>query len=308
MYNYLKRAGDKHKEIQKLVKTYVKPGIKASEIAEFIEKNIREDPLFMTEVNHGIGFPVGISINDCCAHWTYSQQYADRIIGENDIVKIDFGIHQNGYIIDGAFTTYFNNSKIHQKLCQASQVALLNAIKMFGVDVCLGDVGEVIQETIESFEVEDNGKVYRCKPIFNLSGHKINQYIIHDKKAVPNIKIPYTARVQDNEIYAIEPFVTLDNGNTYEKKDISSHFMTSSGKLKSKKKRTKTQNYIVEKFRGLPFCDKWVDNQIDVPEIGAMVKDGFLKSYPPIYTTNGAPVAQFEKTIGIIDGKRHVFN
>ena len=86
---------------------------------------------------------------------------------------------------------------------------------MFGVDVCLGDVGEVIQETIESFEVEDNGKVYRCKPIFNLSGHKINQYIIHDKKAVPNIKIPYTARVQDNEIYAIEPFVTLDNGNTY---------------------------------------------------------------------------------------------
>ena len=61
----------------------------------------------MTKVNHGIGFPVGISINDCYAHWTYSQQYADQIIGENDIVKIDFGVHQNGYIIDGAFNLQF---------------------------------------------------------------------------------------------------------------------------------------------------------------------------------------------------------
>lgn len=308
MLNSLKTAGEKHKEIQAKVKEFVKPGIKSSEIANFIEQNIKDDPLFMTEVNNGIGFPVGISINDCCAHWTYSDNDEDRIIGENDIVKIDYGVHQNGYIIDGAFSLFFNKSPIYRTLCQASQVALIKAIKMFGVEQSLGDIGNEIQEVIESYEIEENGKTYRCKPIFNLSGHKINQFIIHDKKAVPNIRVPYYERVKDNEIYAIEPFVTLDNGNTYEDKENSSHFMISNEKIKPKKIKNNSLKLLYNKFKTLPFCDKWSPEGVSLKEINQLVKEGIVKSYPPIYTTNKAPVAQFEKTIGIIDGKKYIFN
>lgn len=47
-------------------------------------------------------------------------------------------------------------------------------IKNSGIDVRLGDIGAAIQEVMESYEVELDGKVYRVKPIKNLCGHSID--------------------------------------------------------------------------------------------------------------------------------------
>ena len=304
MLNELKKSGEKHKSIMTFLRKNVKPGFTAKQIVSNIEDMIKTDISFMTEVNNGIAFPVGISINDCCAHWTVSGQYDDKVIGENDIVKIDFGVHQNGYIIDGATTLFFNNDPVYRQLCKASQIALVTAIKEFGIDKNLGEIGEAIQEVIESYEVEKNGKIYKCKPIFNLSGHKINQFTIHDNKAVPNVKIPYNARVTDNEIYAIEPFVTLDNGSTYEYKKYSSHFMLD----KSNKFVNNNHKLLYDKFKTLPFCDKWIEKDVKYKDILTLVKKNVVKSYPPIYTTNKQPVAQFEKTVAMIDGNKYIFN
>lgn len=43
-------------------------------------------------------------------------------------------------------------------------------IKAAGIDVRLCDVGEAIQEVMESYEVELEGKTYRVKSIRNLNG------------------------------------------------------------------------------------------------------------------------------------------
>ena len=59
-------------------------------------------------------------------------------------------------------------------------------------------------------------KIKGLVPINNLCGHKIGQYTIHDGKAVPNIKIPYNKRIEEGEVYAIEPFITIEDGDTYE--------------------------------------------------------------------------------------------
>ena len=163
MIEYFQKAGEKHKEIMQIIKKEVKPGWKASEIANLIESKIKEDINFNNEVNRGIGFPVGISVNNCCAHWTYSPIRNDLIIGKDDIVKIDFGIHQNGYIVDGASTIYFNENPIYKQLCKASQLALISAIKEFTIDKCLGEIGEIIQEVVQSYEVEIDGKNKRTR-------------------------------------------------------------------------------------------------------------------------------------------------
>ena len=57
-----------------------------------------------------------------------------------------------------------------------------------GVDVRLCDIGERIQEVMESYEVELNGKTYQVRPIRNLNGHSIGQYRIHAGKTVPIVK------------------------------------------------------------------------------------------------------------------------
>ena len=60
--------------------------------------------------------------------------------------------------------------------------------KEAGIDVRLCDVGEAIQEVMESYEVELDGKTYTVKPIRNLNGHSIAPYRIHAGKTVPIVK------------------------------------------------------------------------------------------------------------------------
>ena len=60
--------------------------------------------------------------------------------------------------------------------------------KEAGIDVRLCDVGEAIQEVMESYEVELDGKTYTVKPIRNLNGHSIAPYRIHASKSVPSVK------------------------------------------------------------------------------------------------------------------------
>ena len=45
-----------------------------------------------------------------------------------------------------------------------------------GIDVQLCDIGEAIQEVMESYEVELDGKTYQVKSIRNLNGHSISPY------------------------------------------------------------------------------------------------------------------------------------
>ena len=64
----------------------------------------------------------------------------------------------------------------------------VSGIREAGIDVRLCDIGEAIQEVMESYEVELDGKTYQVKAIRNLNGHSIGPYRIHAGKTVPIIK------------------------------------------------------------------------------------------------------------------------
>ena len=91
------------------------------------------------------------------------------MLGYDDVMKIDFGTQINGRIIDCAWTVAFNPK--YDKLLEAVKDATNTGIKASGIDVRLCDVGEAVQEVMESYEVEFDGKTYpvkvRCKIMFN---------------------------------------------------------------------------------------------------------------------------------------------
>ena len=49
-------------------------------------------------------------------------------------------------------------------------------------------MGEQIQEVMESFEVELDGRTHQVKAIRNLNGHSVGPYRIHAGKTVPIVK------------------------------------------------------------------------------------------------------------------------
>lgn len=75
------------------------------------------------------------------------------------MLKVDFGTHVNGKIVDSAFTMCWNPE--FQPLLDAAKAATDMGVKMAGIDVHLCDIGEAIQEVMESYEVTINKKTYR---------------------------------------------------------------------------------------------------------------------------------------------------
>uniref|UniRef100_A0A452E8R5 Peptidase M24 domain-containing protein n=1 Tax=Capra hircus TaxID=9925 RepID=A0A452E8R5_CAPHI len=109
-------------------------------------------------LNAGLAFPTGCSLNNCAAHYTPNAGDT-TVLQYDDICKIDFGTHISGRIIDCAFTVTFNPK--YDTLLKAVKDATNTGIKCAGIDVRLCDVGEAIQEVMESYEVEIDGKTYQ---------------------------------------------------------------------------------------------------------------------------------------------------
>lgn len=179
------------------------------------------------------------------------------VLGASDVLKVDFGIHVHGRIVDSAFT--MNWEPTYDNLLLAVKDATDTGIRVrlafrrafspswadlltlhsqeAGIDVRMSDIGAAIQEAMESYEVEVNGKLlpglslsltsvhspaHRLTPttvksIKNLTGHSINPYMIHGGKSVPICKQPeddkeYNVKMEEGEYFAIETFGSTGNG------------------------------------------------------------------------------------------------
>ena len=68
-YNDIRRAAEVHRQVRQRARKFIRPGLTMTEIAEFIEDGTRA----LVEENgfeSGIGFPTGLSLNNCAAHYT----------------------------------------------------------------------------------------------------------------------------------------------------------------------------------------------------------------------------------------------
>lgn len=180
----LRKSAEVHRQVRKHAQSYIRPGIKLLDMCEKLESTLRYI-IQADGLNGGQAFPTGCSLNNIAAHW--SPNAGDKtVLKKGDVLKIDFGTHINGDLIDSAFTVAFEPK--FENLLKATQDATNAGIKMAGIDARLCDVGAAIQEAMESYEVEIDGKTYPVKSIDNLCGHSIDRYHIHAGNTVPCVK------------------------------------------------------------------------------------------------------------------------
>ncbi|KAJ4949796.1 hypothetical protein NE237_005571 [Protea cynaroides] len=90
-----------------------------------------------------------------------------------------------------------------------------------GLDVCLCDVGAAIQEVMESYEVEINGKVFQVKSIRNLNRHSIWPLSDSCWKIHSNCKRGEQTKMEEGEFFAIETFGSTGKGYVREDLDAA---------------------------------------------------------------------------------------
>ncbi len=286
MLEDLKKASEIAKKVKREAEGLLKPEESIYNIAETIEQKI-------IDLGGFPAFPVNISINNIAAHYTPTVNDS-TILKEGDVVKVDFGVHVNGYCIDTAFTVEINDNK-YKDLIEASRKALENVKKIIRKDIEISEIGRVIENTIKS---------YNYSPIYNLSGHKIEQYVLHAGITIPNYDNKSKIKLSEG-IYAIEPFATNGVGLVKEDKPSGIYSIISNKPIRDPNIKKFFQE-IYNKYKTLPFAYRWLykeyNNKINLKLfIEYLKKNGNIHEYPILVEQSKGIVTQFETTFYIYD-------
>jgi len=297
-YEKIRRAAECHRQVRKYVQSYIRPGLTMTELTQRLEKKTHE-LITANGLECGWGFPTGCSLNWVAAH--YTPNYGDNtVLQYDDVCKLDFGVQVGGRIVDCAFTIAFNEK--YDSIIQASQDGTNTGIRNAGIDARFSDIGESIQEAIESYEIELNGKTLPVKPVRNLNGHSIGPYQIHGGKSVPITKNNENTKMEENEFYAIETFASCGKGYVVEDLDCS-HYMKifDAPHVPLRVKSAKGLLHAIEQnFGTLAFCRRWLDDIGQTRHIMALknlVDNDLVQPYPPLCDAKGSYVTQMEHTI-----------
>ena len=101
-----RQAAEAHRQTRQHIQRWAKPGMTMIEICNELENTARK-LINENGLEAGLAFPTGCSINHCAAHYTPNAG-DPTVLGPDDVVKMDFGTHIKGRIIDCAWTMTFN--------------------------------------------------------------------------------------------------------------------------------------------------------------------------------------------------------
>lgn len=276
----LQKAGSIAAQAHQFAKKLVKPGTSVLALSEQIEE-------FIENKGAKLAFPVNVSFNDTAAH--YSAHPMDKTIIEDHVVKLDLGVHVDGWVADTAIT--YDLSGKYTDLVKASKEALSNVIKIARPGVTLGQIGKTIQETIES---------YGYQPVRNLSGHGVGQYIVHTGLSVPNYDTGDDTEIPDGYLFACEPFATTGAGFVEEKGEAAIFSVPRYTPQRVGFMRDICK-YIETHYKNLPFSKRPLLKQFSLNQLNytlaQLERAEKLRSYPPLVERQGGIVSQAEHTI-----------
>lgn len=282
-----KKAGKIAKEVRELSRSMVKEGAKTLHIAEEIEKKIKE-------LGGEIAFPTNISINSVAAHSTPGIN-DETVLRLGDVVKVDLGVHVEGFIADTAYTVEIGTNNM-KDLIKASDEALKAAIDIVKPGVEIRKIGAVVEEAMQRYGV---------LPIENLSGHEVGEYELHAGITIPNFDNGSTTKLEEGMAIAIEPFATNGIGKIIEAKESEIFRLIGERSVVRQQMARKIMMYVGETHQFLPFCKRWIAKEVGGFGIDMgmreLVRNGILHHYPVLKEEKNGMVSQAEHTILVFD-------
>ncbi|HOJ97259.1 MAG TPA: type II methionyl aminopeptidase [Methanospirillum sp.] len=269
------QAGAAAKKILTAGAGRIQVGTLLCDVADFVEGMILDE-------GFGIAFPVNISLNESAAHDTPSPDDT-RVFAEGDMVKLDIGVHLDGYIADTACTVDLGNQPL---LCEASVAARDAAIEAVRPGVAIGTLGGIV-----AHEIKSRGFV----PVANLTGHGLDQYCLHTGPNVPNIPGVGGAVLEEGMVLAIEPFASTGTGFVHDgrREEIFSQIVRRPVRLPAARKVLQE----IEGRNGMPFARRHIHVKSADLALARLMKDGIIRSYPVLSDVPGSFVSQAEHTM-----------
>ena len=293
-----------------MMESYIKAGKIVSKIRNEASKMIVDGALVIDLVNYveneilktgaEIAFPCNVSINEIAAHYT-SPVRDETAFKSGDMVKLDLGAMVDGCIADSAVTIIANGNidenysqdeiNLHEEIQEASAAGLEAAIATARAGIEVSKIGAAVHEAIAE---------YHLNPIFNLTGHSLEQYNLHAGISIPNYDNHDNYILEEGQAIAIEPFATNGEGIV---NDAPGHYIFSymANKPFRMKSTQKVLKYIQHNHRDVPFSGRWITNEFGERKGSIALKQlsesMAIYPYAPLREKENCFVSQKEHTV-----------
>ncbi len=296
MIDMYQKAGKIVKDVRELAVHEVHEGMRVLSLVNLIESEIIK--------RGGLpAFPCNISINEVTAHYT-SPPGDNSVLKEGDLVKIDLGAHVEGFIADSAITVSIGSDKgpfqsgdktytseKQNKMIETSNQALQVAISNIRAGAELGKIGTAVEEYINS---------QGFNPVANLTGHSMDQWILHSGLSIPNVKENNHHKLEEGDVLAIEPFVTDGVGMVGDMAPTYIFRFLRDRPLRLAQAR-KMLDLIKMDYKNLPFAQRWLEEKSNIRQVNLamrqLISSRAIYPYHVLREKSGARVAQAEHTV-----------
>ncbi len=278
-------------EIKEIVTKYTTAGKILARVRKETAKQVHVGASLLDVANFGENmirteggepaFPINISCNEEAAHAT--PKIEDTNVFGEDMVKLDIGVHIDGYIADTAITVDLSG---HPELVDAAEAALEAAIQAIHAGINTAELGVIINDTITGFGY---------KPVANLTGHGLAQYMQHVPPTIPNIPIDSGVVLEVGQVVAIEPFAT--DGRGYVSEGAGTEIYNKVGSKPIRASAARAIMKEIEPFKTLPFAKRWLNSKHLEFAMLQLEKNGNISSYPILKEETGKLVSQAEHTL-----------
>ncbi|MBU0456768.1 MAG: type II methionyl aminopeptidase [Nanoarchaeota archaeon] len=234
-----------------------------------------------------------MAVNEIAAHYCPAEE--DKSFSkEGDVIKIDIGVHIDGYIADNAMTIEVSSSDKHKDMIKAAQNALKAALKIAKPGTKLWELGEAQYSEAEALGFTT---------IKNLSGHTLGRYKIHSGISIPSFNNKDRTELKEDWHIAIEPFVT-DGQGLIKEKGIATIFMMENEKGARSPYARKILDEI-KPLNSMPFTTRWLTRKFGKGPTALGLRElqqsRIIKAYPPLVEVAGGIVTQCEHSVIVKD-------
>ena len=155
----------------------------------------------------------------------------------------------------------------------------------------MSKIGEAVHEAISE---------YKLNPIFNLTGHSLEQNNLHAGISIPNYDNHDHYILEEGQAVAIEPFATNGEGIV---NDAPGHYIYSYMKNRPfrMKSTQRVLKYIQHNHRFVPFSGRWITDEFGERKGSIALKQlsqaMAIYPYAALKERTGALVSQKEHTL-----------
>lgn len=251
------------------------------------------------DMTRGVAFPTCVSSNELAGHFSPLEQAARTTLQDGDIIKIDLGVHMDGFAALAATTFQVGGGPITGRkadVVAAAWTAAECAIRMMKPGTTNGSITEMFQAVANEFN---------CNCLEGVLSHELRQFVIDGEKTIlarPSHEQQVESfELEPNKVYAIDVVMSTGEGKAIRRDQhpttIYKRVVENTYQLRSKHSRAFLKKVNTD-YPAYPFNLRNFQDNMKTAKFGLKecMTHELLSDYPVLHEKEGEFIAQYKFT------------